>query len=496
MALALVYSIQRELRIHDVFGGSTMLSVSEIRSTSLRYASLPTTFESLRLAMIIAFADQIAKVQTLKLNDTESDEANRENAGILTERAASIANLVDSTVSAAVPHLVVSQLQHALGLLKELWPKYSWHEEKTSPLKTRDMTVSGEEAVPGSYPVEHLKDRIPPDCPEELRSLLSEMMETLQKNGLRASCLSIRNWERQGQLKLANVIPDLTSFAEALRKFSRNLYDRPVDPKERIEHAIKQASEVLTAIRFCHFVILTQLDAPHDWYYEAKEDPVRFGVLAAGGGPLLAAGSASRYLAAAVPAMEGAAGLGLVALTSVLGFAASAVAFFLGAGVYYNLLPRKQLLHLNFESKLQMSLEVLGIQCSPLNSIGEAPLADHLKDDMQNAESPQTLKDWRQKLRKGIKKHPAVKSNWLVEPTVYWSKWLFDVARVGQLRDLMASQIRVGVEGPTEAGKSQLLTTLTGAPEEVFRPGSGANCRTMEIQLYNLLDITILILVC
>jgi hypothetical protein len=322
------------------------------------------------------------------------------------------------------------------------------------------------------------------------------MMDTLQKNRLRASSLSLRAWERQGRLKLADVIPDLTSFAEALRKFSRNLYDRPVDPEERIDHAINQANEVLTAIRLCHFVILTQLDAPRDWYYEAKEDIVPFGIHAAGGGPLLAARSVSQYLAAAVPAMEGAAGLGLVTLTSVLGFAASAVAFFLGAGVYYSLLPRKQLLHVDFESKLQTSLEVLGIESSPLNSIAEAPLADHLKDDMQNAENPQTLKDWRQKLRKGIKKHPAVKSTWLIEPTVYWSKWLFDVAKVGQLRDLIASQIRVGVEGSTEAGKSQLLTTLTGAPEEVFRPGFGANCRTMEIQLYHPLELSAVFMDC
>jgi len=45
----------------------------------------------------------------------------------------------------------------------------------------------------------------------------------------------------------------------------------------------------------------------------------------------------------------------------------------------------------------------------------------------------------------------------------------------------MASQIRIGVEGPTEIGKSELLTTLIGADESLFRSGSGMDSRTMDI---------------
>jgi GTPase involved in cell partitioning and DNA repair len=42
----------------------------------------------------------------------------------------------------------------------------------------------------------------------------------------------------------------------------------------------------------------------------------------------------------------------------------------------------------------------------------------------------------------------------------------------------------IGVEGPTEAGKSSLLTTLTGAHPDVFRAGFGTKFRTTELQSY------------
>lgn len=58
------------------------------------------------------------------------------------------------------------------------------------------------------------------------------------------------------------------------------------------------------------------------------------------------------------------------------------------------------------------------------------------------------------------------------------------MARVARLRTLIASQIRIGIEGPSECGKSELLTVLTAADPDTFRAGQGDNCRTMEIQMY------------
>ena len=72
-----------------------------MRCVSLQSASLPSTFESIRLAMIVAFAEQTAKVQELKLNQLESTASSLLAAEL-------IAGIIDGIVSSACPHLIVA----------------------------------------------------------------------------------------------------------------------------------------------------------------------------------------------------------------------------------------------------------------------------------------------------------------------------------------------------------------------------------------------------
>ncbi|KAK3365563.1 hypothetical protein B0T24DRAFT_682655 [Lasiosphaeria ovina] len=120
--LAIIHSIRTGLYVYDMFGQTTQLPVNELRSQSLRYASVSGTFESLRLAMIIAFADQVAWVQKLKL-DRDAGGGKDVDPAALTERAAQVADLVDNIVLSACPHLVVLRLQHAWEITRDLWPK-------------------------------------------------------------------------------------------------------------------------------------------------------------------------------------------------------------------------------------------------------------------------------------------------------------------------------------------------------------------------------------
>lgn len=444
-----------------MFGDVTPLPVNEVQTTALRHASVPNTFESVHLAMIIAFTDQIAWVQKLKLT-RDGDGDKHVDPSALTERAAQVADLIDNIVLSACPHLVILRLQHAWEVTRSLWPKPQ-HEEISSVPSPKAET----DKMPGEWP-EKLSL---PDCPETLKGIISDMLKKFSEKGVSSKDTSIRAWEEGGRWKLGQLMPQAPSLGVALKNFSRGFYNRPTDPEERIEHAIRQADEVLSCIRFCHVIILTQLDVPPEWLWKAG--------LIGFFGALALVSSVSPVAVGAVAAE----GIGLITGISLL-----SAGLMLGVGVGAVLLaysesqqPRQLLL--NFKSMVEMAIQVLGVEVSPLGSI-ETPFAELLKDDMATSDSVKTLEKWQRQLAVGIKKHPAIKGTCRIDPTIFWAKWLFNVARVGNLRDLMTKQIRVGIEGPSEAGKSQLLTALTGADPDTFRSGFGDSCRTMEIQIY------------
>lgn len=186
-------------------------------------------------------------------------------------------------------------------------------------------------------------------------------------------------------------------------------------------------------------------------------------------------------------AVEGLTGIGLflasVATVAVPAVVASGI-FIITTIVAYALLQhRKQLLDLNYATTVQMSMQVLEIPSS-LDGSQKGPITSYLLSNFRAGDSLENLEELQRRLNKGIKDNPEVKSNWHIEPTLFWPKWLFNVAKIEQLRDVLSKEIRVGAVGPTEAGKSELLTVLTGAPEKCFRAGGSSNSRTMEIQLY------------
>ncbi|PTD06831.1 hypothetical protein FCULG_00006500, partial [Fusarium culmorum] len=116
----------------------------------------------------------------------------------------------------------------------------------------------------------------------------------------------------------------------------------------------------------------------------------------------------------------------------------------------------------------------------------EKTLLNHLKEDAQSSRTPETLEKWRVELEKGLENYPGAKDNqWSIIPDYFWAKWLFTVTEVAQLRIQLLDKICIGVQGSTEAGKSQMLTVLTGASKNHFKPGSSSLCRTLGIQSYN-----------
>jgi hypothetical protein len=131
-------------------------------------------------------------------------------------------------------------------------------------------------------------------------------------------------------------------------------------------------------------------------------------------------------------------------------------------------------------------LQALGLPPAETGDMVEKTLLDHVEEDILTSRTPETLEKWRLKLEKGLEDYPGAKKNqWSIIPDQFWSRWLFTVAQVAQLRIQLLDKICIGVQGSTEAGKSQMLTVLTGASKDHFKPGSGSLCRTLGIQSYN-----------
>lgn len=88
------------------------------------------------------------------------------------------------------------------------------------------------------------------------------------------------------------------------------------------------------------------------------------------------------------------------------------------------------------------------------------------------------LQYWQQRLKDGAH-NPRTGLH--LEPTLFRANWLHNVAQVGQLRTVASERLYVGIEGPTAAGKSSLLTTLAATPLAVFGAGAGTGSRAMDL---------------
>ncbi|KAF9779926.1 hypothetical protein IL306_001096, partial [Fusarium sp. DS 682] len=160
-------AIQKGITLHDIFGRSTVIDVDTVRSMSLDRASLPATFESIRLAMIRALVAQMSKVQALRTDNTSRDAHPPEEVSAIDDKIKPVVKCIDGLVSDASPHLVASRLGHAFKILKVLWPK--------------DFEIGSyfHALMPGAYGDEDsntgLLHDIPADCPQVLRKLITDM---------------------------------------------------------------------------------------------------------------------------------------------------------------------------------------------------------------------------------------------------------------------------------------------------------------------------------
>ncbi|KAF4456157.1 hypothetical protein F53441_1641 [Fusarium austroafricanum] len=473
-------AIQKGITLHDIFERLTDIEVTAVRSMSLDRASLPATFESVRLAMVRALVAQMSRVQALRTENVARDSHSPEQIIAIDGKIKPVVQCIDNLVGNASPHLVVSRLGHAFTILKTLWPK--------------DFEFGSEfqVSIPGAYGDDDsdtsLLHDIPPNCPRALRILLTDMLVSQNSPGITKAQLSVKHWEDAKRPTLVKQFVKVPTFASALETFSHDLYHRSTDPTRRTEQAISQFETVMGVIQLCHLVIITQLDAPYVWYCKSTEGhQITSAALSALPSYWSGASVFSRVLASSF--MDGW-GLGAISAAS-MGVTGGLAMLFASTVVINHFLNRhKEYLNLSFPGALAVTLQALSLPPAESDDIVEKTLLDRVKQDIPSCGASETLEKWRVKLEEGMKDYPGAKANqWYITPTYFWPQWLFNVAQVAQLRIQLSDKICIGVQGSTEAGKSQMLTVLTGASEDYFKPGSSSLCRTLGIQSYDSSDL-------
>lgn len=183
--------VQQGVVLRDVFGRSTTIEVDEMRQLGLDKASQPDTFESIRLAMVRVLVAQTSKVQGFRAVDASLNARSTEQITKLDEKVRFVVNRIDSLVSDASPHLVVSQMGHAFDILEKRWPR----DFKTD----EDFQVS----VSGKFPDEGLLSGIPAVCPRVLRKLITDMSESEISPKITKGEATIKAWTNANRPKLA-----------------------------------------------------------------------------------------------------------------------------------------------------------------------------------------------------------------------------------------------------------------------------------------------------
>ncbi|KAK6360887.1 hypothetical protein TWF730_007002 [Orbilia blumenaviensis] len=471
-------AMQHSLKLYDSFGRIIPLRVSEMSNPSLNVIGLSRTYESIRDAMIIAFTDQISMVQRLR-RETGGDEIERIlQSGILTENAKIVADIVDSIVANASPKLIKRNFAEASKLVEDIW--------RTSASTELTGTTEGGGGIAGFI----FSDR-PNELEEHLMGVLFPFEKArLTGSGRKKSISQALGWKSQ-----AKEWEDMKTFAEAhpnlegdtlaitLQNFGRELYLRDEDPNIRIEQAVTQSQRVLLIMKFCHAIILTQLDIPVELCVKWEREL----------GDLVGAGIASGILSYG---QAWAASIGWTYLGYAVGFYTGLTVFAMCVSLVFSFTQKHNHLQDGFDEMLRVTLQALDLPTS--GSVLESGITDIL-DPGDILSHPRIQEAWRDRLSKGMAKlgtGQPPKSALNTKPilnrpvaTLSWVKWLFEVGKIGQLRRLIVGRLYVGVEGPTEAGKSLLLTALTTTTQGTFNPGFGPRYRTTEIQLYTPPDL-------
>ncbi|RGP61694.1 hypothetical protein FSPOR_9819 [Fusarium sporotrichioides] len=463
-------ALQQGITLRDIFGRSTLVRVGSVKHLSLDKASQPETFESIRLAMVRALVAQTSKVQSIRTQDASLNADTPGGVTELDEKVKFVVDRIDSLVSDSSPHLVVKQMGHAFAILKALWPR----DFETD----QDHIVS----VPGQWEIDEtdtglLRD-VPVDCPRVLRELITNMFENQRGSTITQAGASLKAWTTAKRPTLTQQFANVPTLAHALKTFSHDLYHRSTDSSKRTEQATSQFQDVMGVIQFCHLIIITQLDAPYEWYCRSTEGRQKTSA---------ALGILPSYLSwSSAPALLEAVGLSALSVSS-LALAGSLSAMYYSYRIFNHFLHlHSEYLDLSFPGVLAATLQALGPPPAKPGDMVEKTLLNHLEEDALTSRTLETLEKLRLKLEKGLENYPGAKENqWSIIPDYFWAKWIFTVAQVAQLRIQLLDKICIGVQGSTEAGKSQMLTVLTGASKNHFKPGSSSLCRTLGIQSYN-----------
>lgn len=441
----------------------------------LNEASLPATLGSIRLVMIRAFVTQTSRVQDLKSKGSTSGGVHTDaEIARLDDRIKPVVQLIDSLVADASPHLMVGRLEHAFEILEELWPRDFEEASKAH------------QHVPGGFPNALAEEKdttlanklIPRNCPQSLRKILSQMLLDQKTPPVTLAALSVKDWEATKRPSVKDQFINVPSLAKSLQMFSQKLYRRSTITAERTKEAIEQFQDVIGTIQLCHLIIITQLDAPYEWYCTSTEGHRKKSAAISILPSCLSGTSAwSRVLAWQL-------GLGAATIVGPTGGFAVLYAGTTFVNLFLN--KHKEYLNLSFPGALGITLQALGLPVSDSEPIIEKTLLDCVCQDIPTARTTETLEKWKNRLTEGLKRYPGAETNqWSITPTFFWPQWLFSIAKTAQLRVHLHGKICIGVQGSTEGGKSQMLTVLTGAAEDYFKPGSDSLCRTLGIQSYD-----------
>ncbi|KAK6498453.1 hypothetical protein TWF481_011045 [Arthrobotrys musiformis] len=450
--LSMINSIESSgLHLRDLFGRAFRIRVSTMRRCQLSPVCFQDTYGSIRNAMIIGFADQVATIRHLVAESGgDGNIQGLIESGPIGEHASTVAGVVDSLVANATPALIKRNFMRASKIVEDIWnPSREKQEEYPSDLQT------------------HL-DRLIQSFYDKKRGIYMFAMPILERLGLKSQD---KGWEDTETFAKALADFNDVSLTETFRRYGQQLYHRDANSNNRMEIASAESKKVLLAMRFCHAIILTQLEPPMKFCLTLE--PATHGIR---GAIVTGIFYTARSWAMSAGWTYLSVFFGMYTGVLTLGLTAFAIQY-MTTGTPQIRVLRQQ----GFDEILKTSLRILKPKVSGISS-PEAAITDLLDNDDSRSDILEIQEKWRERLNERLRNSKIEGSRPVA--TLAWAKWLFDVGKVGRLRRIAVGQFYVGVEGATGAGKSTLLTALTAAPQGIFNPGVTRRFRTSEIQTY------------
>ena len=504
-AIELAESMHQGICVIDIFDRKMKVEVSGMHYTSFRGVSQLHTFEAVLQTMIMALSDHITKIQTLRLSRASRGDSHENGietgADQLSEMAAKIAGQIDKMTSLASPHLVVARFHHAFALSEKVKSDYLSGGSSTRD----DISMQGSDEQTEPPPTTLIdSDSLPSSCVGHLRSLLTEMWKAFEQAGLNGPFTEVE-WAKKTHPSLVDLYQNVPKLSDALKEYGLDLYRRPsnLGGEARINTAIDQAEKVLDVMQFCHIIILSQIDAPPEWFGsilkkttsrgfrwsdmgKLKSDVRDFMVNTARNGPwdmlkdtIMTLGVPGAFFA----------GASIAGYNTLFGQKVNYHSYFSlfrreanRSNPSVDQVENRPLL--NYDSLVDAAQTAVCLldETNTYNTAEEC-VTKYMVGFMHRARSD-NRQDVYGDLIKAMNQALQMPEATYYRPNDYFLLFLAQVSRIGVMRRMTSDKLYVGVEGPTEAGKSLLLKVFTAAPESIFNPGFGAQCRTTELQTY------------